>query len=140
MVKPTADTLTPIATLTWTDLPGFPGLEVLTLSSSFDETGKTGRRTRLVRFAPGAQTQHALTHEYFEEAMLVCGDLQGIGAASDFGTFAEHAYVIRPPGTAHGPMRSQGGCILLEVHYYADPDCGSHRAQAPTRTDRGNSL
>ncbi|WP_336813009.1 cupin domain-containing protein [Bosea sp. MMO-172] len=120
MAKPSGDTLTPISALSWAALPGFPGLEVLTLSSNFDETRKTGRRTRLVRFAPGVETKEALTHDYFEEAMLIAGDLHGVREASAFGSFSEQAYVFRPPGTPHGPIRSEGGCVLLEVQYYAD--------------------
>ncbi len=118
MSKPAVDTLTPISALAWQALPGFPGLDVLTLSSTFDEARKTGRRTRLVRFGPGVETREALVHDYFEEAMLVSGDIRGIREAESFGSFTEQAYVFRPPGTPHGPIRSEGGCVLLEVQYF----------------------
>lgn len=121
MPKPVLDTLTPISALPWQPLPGFPGLEVLTLSSNFDEARKTGRRTRLVRFGPGIETREPLVHDYFEEAMLVSGDIHGVREAEGLGSFAEQAYVFRPPGTPHGPIRSEGGCVLLEVQYYAGP-------------------
>jgi hypothetical protein len=26
--------------------------------------------------------------------------------------------ICRPPGAVHGPYKSTGGCLLLEVHYY----------------------
>ena len=120
MAQHPVDTLAPISGMSWTALPGFPGLEVLTLSSNFDEARKTGRRTRLVRFAPGVETKEALIHDYFEETMLISGDVHGIREGASFGAFSEQAYVFRPPGTPHGPIRSNDGCVLLEVQYYAD--------------------
>ncbi|HVV95238.1 MAG TPA: hypothetical protein VHD15_17635 [Hyphomicrobiales bacterium] len=32
--------------------------------------------------------------------------------------FAGATYAVRPPGVAHGPFESNGGCMLLELHYY----------------------
>lgn len=120
MTKQHIDTLAPISGMTWSALPGFSGLEVLTLSSNFDEAAKTGRRTRLVRLAPGVETKEPLVHDYFEETVLISGDLHGIREAASFGSFSEQAYVFRPPGTPHGPIRSEGGCVMLEVQYYAN--------------------
>lgn len=120
MFTPGIDRLVPIGEMSWTALPGFEGLQVLTLSSNFDEAARSGRRTRLVRFAPGAKTTETLVHDYHEEAFLLSGDLEGFGEAVGFGHVKEHAYVHRQPGTRHGPVRSSGGCTLLEVHYYED--------------------
>jgi hypothetical protein len=25
---------------------------------------------------------------------------------------------VRPPGVYHGPFKSEGGCLLLETHFY----------------------
>lgn len=113
------DTLTLLSSMTWSPLLGFPGIEVLTLSSDLDETKKTGHRTRLVRFAPGTETAAPLVHDYHEQAILLSGDLSGVREAEDFGRFTEQAYVHRQPGTSHGPIRSERGCVMLEVHYYA---------------------
>ncbi|MDR5814124.1 MULTISPECIES: cupin domain-containing protein [unclassified Caballeronia] len=114
------DTLSLIDSTGWKPLAGFEGVEVLTLASDFDEPGKKGRRTRLVRFAPGVETRDPLVHDYFEETFLLSGDVHGIRQAAAFGTFTEQAFVRRPPGTPHGPIRSEGGCVLLEMHYYPD--------------------
>jgi hypothetical protein len=27
---------------------------------------------------------------------------------------------VRPPGVYHGPFKSDGGCILLETHFYEE--------------------
>ena len=112
------DTLTPVQDLEWTPLPGCSGVHVRPLSSTFDEGRRTGRRTRLVRFEPGAATHQTAMHEYHEETLLVSGDLEGFAAAVDFGRFTEQAYVHRLPGTPHGPVRSRSGCTLVEIHYF----------------------
>lgn len=104
----------------WQDLPGFPGIQQIPLVDDFDESTRSGRRTRLVRFQPGARTQTALTHAYWEEAYLLEGDLHFAGAA----LLKAPAYRCRPPGTSHGPYDSPRGCIMLELHYW-DPASAS---------------
>jgi hypothetical protein len=41
------DTLGLIRAREWMPLPGFPGIETISLFNAFDEAAKTGRRTRL---------------------------------------------------------------------------------------------
>lgn len=118
MAQENSDTLTPVSELAWRALAGFPGLSVINLSGNLDETKKSGRRTRLVRLEPGARTSQPLVHDYHEEAFLVSGDIHGFAEASRFGSFRENAYVHRSPGTPHGPIRSEDGCVLLEIQYY----------------------
>lgn len=93
------------------------------LSGSLDETGGQGFRTRLLRFPPGFHTRTPFVHEYWEEVFLISGDLWvGSDARGGGGErFEAHTYACRPPGTPHGPFRSEGGCLLLELHYYG-PD------------------
>lgn len=101
-------------------LGGPPGLELKQLSDAFDERGKTGVRTRLIRFRPGTVTTGIAMHDYWEEACLIEGaltvDCGPTGAGGT--TFTAPGYVCRPPGTPHGPFASPGGCVLLETHYY----------------------
>jgi len=100
----------------WQALPGFPaGLDIKILADDLDEVGKTGARTRLVRFAPGAATQAPLVHDYWEEVFLLSGSL---AADDDALAAAAPSYACRPPGTPHGPFRSTSGCVMLEVQYY----------------------
>lgn len=102
----------------WTQLTGFPdGLMVKTLSDDLDEEARTGARTRLVRFAPGTFTTHPLVHDYWEEAILLQGQLALRTDAPRPGDTAL-TYSCRPPGTPHGPFISDAGCILLEFQYY----------------------
>ncbi|MFD2642591.1 cupin [Pseudomonas japonica] len=106
----------------WEVPPGYPpGIEQKILAGSLDEPGKAGTRTRLLRFKPGIFTTKPFVHDYWEEVYLVSGDLtvgndeQGRGGEP----FAPHTYACRPPGAFHGPFKSESGCVLLEIHYYA---------------------
>ena len=107
----------------WETLPGYPeGIQQKILAGALDEEAKHGTRTRLLRFAPGVFTTAPFVHEYWEEVYLVQGDLTvGNDEAGEGGeAFAPHTYACRPPGAAHGPFKSEGGCLLLEIHYF-DP-------------------
>jgi hypothetical protein len=107
----------------WETPPGYPdGIEQKILAGSLDEIGKSGSRTRLLRFRPGVHTTAPFVHDYWEEVYLVEGDLtvgndeRGNGGEN----FAAGTYACRPPGAVHGPFKSNGGCLLLESHYYGD--------------------
>lgn len=107
----------------WETPPGYPaGIEQQVLAGFLDETGKRGFRTRHLRFAPGVYTTVPFTHDYWEEVYLVSGDLVvGNDANGNGGEhFGPHTYACRPPGTPHGPFKSEGGCLLFELHYYDD--------------------
>lgn len=105
----------------WESPPGYPpGIEQKILAGTLDEPGKAGSRTRLLRFQPGVYTTEPFVHEYWEEVYLLNGDLtvgndkQGNGGEP----FTPGTYACRPPGAAHGPFKSNGGCTLFEIHYF----------------------
>ena len=107
----------------WQAIPGYPeGMTEKILAGSLDEEHKRGSRTRLLKFEPGVFTTVPFVHEYWEEVFLVSGDLivgndeNGEGGEA----FEPHTYACRPPGAHHGPFKSAGGCVLLEIHYF-DP-------------------
>ena len=107
----------------WEVPPGYPeGIQQKILSAALDEDGKSGSRTRLLRFDPGIYTTQPFVHDYWEEVYLVSGDLTvGNDENGDGGeAFVPNTYACRPPGTYHSPFKSNGGCMLLEIHYY-DP-------------------
>jgi hypothetical protein len=107
----------------WEVPPGYPsGIQQKILSGSLDEENKRGSRTRLLRFEPGVYTTKPFVHEYWEEVFLFSGDLTvGNDEKGEGGTaFEPNTYACRPPGAYHGPFKSNGGCILLEIHYF-DP-------------------
>ena len=105
----------------WHVPPGYPdGIEQKILAGSLDEENKPGNRTRLLRFAPGVFTTAPFVHDYWEEVYLVSGDLTvGNDENGEGGeAFSPNTYACRPPGAYHGPFKSDGGCVLLEIHYY----------------------
>jgi hypothetical protein len=105
----------------WETPAGYPpGIEQKILAGALDEANRTGNRTRLLRFAPGVHTTAPFVHDYWEEVYLLRGDLVvGNDAEGRGGTpFPPDTYACRPPGAAHGPFKSAGGCLLLEIHYY----------------------
>jgi hypothetical protein len=100
---------------------GYPrGIQHKILAGALDEAHRRGNRTRLLRFEPGVHTTAPFVHEYWEEVYLLSGDLiVGNDAEGKGGeAFAPNTYACRPPGTPHGPFKSETGCLLLEVHYY----------------------
>jgi hypothetical protein len=108
----------------WETPPGYPeGIQQQILTGYLDEKNKRGFRTRHLRFAPGVYTTAPFVHDYWEEVYLVSGDLivgndeNGNGGRS----FPPNTYACRPPGTLHGPFKSEHGCLLLEVHIYDEP-------------------
>jgi hypothetical protein len=107
----------------WETPPGYPdGIEQKILAGELDEAAGRGSRTRLLRFQPGIFTTEPFVHDYWEEVYLLNGDLT-VGNDKDGNggvAFDPDTYACRPPGAYHGPFKSEGGCMLLEIHYY-DP-------------------
>lgn len=105
----------------WETPPGYPaGIKQKILASDIDETKKTGSRSRLLRFDPGAFSTVPFVHDHWEEVFLFTGDLT-VGNDKDGKggePFAPLTYACRPPGVYHGPFKSEKGCILFEMHYY----------------------
>jgi hypothetical protein len=104
-------------------IEGYPdGITQKILVSDLDETGKSGSRTRILRFVPGEYTTAPFVHDHWEEVYLFEGDLiVGNDENGDDGEkFTAPTFACRPPGAAHGPFKSDGGCLLFELHYYQD--------------------
>ncbi len=107
----------------WETPEGYPaGIKQQILAGVLDEKGRSGHRTRHLKFEPGVYTTAPFKHDYWEEVYLVSGDLivgndkEGKGGTS----FGPGTYACRPPGTPHGPFKSEKGCLLVEVHYYEE--------------------
>ena len=106
----------------WETPPGgYPsGIQQKILASDINETAKMGSRSRLLRFQPGVFTTKPFIHDHWEEVYLVSGDLTvGNDENGEGGQrFPANTYACRPPGAYHGPFKSEGGCMLFEIHYY----------------------
>ena len=105
----------------WELAPGAgPGIEMKMLSGNLDEEKKVGVRTRLIRFLPGAFNTEVFVHDYWEEVYMISGSIT-LGNDQPVNkkiTTQSPAYACRPPGTNHGPFRSDEGCMFLEIQYY----------------------
>lgn len=105
----------------WETPAGYPeGIQQKILAGSLDEMAKTGNRSRLLRFAPGVYTTKPFVHDYWEEVLLIAGDLTvGNDERGEGGeAFAPLTFACRPPGVFHGPFKSKAGCLLFEIHYF----------------------
>ena len=105
----------------WTPVPGSEGLITeLILADNVDPATKSGSRTRLARWQPGARVSEAVIHDFHEEVFIVEGDLVvGCDARGEGGErFDAYTFACRPPQVWHGPFISRGGCMLLEFQYY----------------------
>jgi hypothetical protein len=78
--------------------------------------GASDTFSRLLRFPPGTDTtpNGTLTHDVWEEVWILEGTLHDLRLDQ---TFTTGMYACRPPGMPHGPWRSDGGCLTLEVRY-----------------------
>ena len=105
----------------WELAPGAgPGIEMKMLSGYLDEDKKFGVRTRLIRFLPGSFNTEVFVHDYWEEVYMIKGSITlGNNEGEKLKiTTQSPAYACRPPGTNHGPFRSDEGCLFLEIQYY----------------------
>ncbi|KAM5347693.1 hypothetical protein ACJ41O_007517 [Fusarium nematophilum] len=86
-----------------------PGVDELVLN----QDTRTGRRTALQRWQPGARNQQEVfVHDFVEEIFLVEGDLYDLHLGQGW---EKGAYAYRKPGMRHGPFRSEGGCLMFIV-------------------------
>jgi quercetin dioxygenase-like cupin family protein len=118
---------------------GVAGITEKILASDFDPARRTGSRTRLLRLAPGTRTPGAHAHDYREELYVLEGDMTvGDGRGGERLVRAP-AYACREPGFMHGPVRTDAGCLLLEISSYPRPESASPRdaGAAPVAASRG---
>ncbi len=107
----------------WETPPGYPpGIESKMLADTLNEGSRTGHRTMLMRYRPGAKDARVLEHETVEEVWILDGELEWLGEGETIvQRVPRHAYVCRPPGVPHGPFRSREGRLLLAMFYYPEP-------------------
>jgi quercetin dioxygenase-like cupin family protein len=118
---------------------GVAGITEKILVSDFEPARRTGSRTRLLRLAPGTRTPEAHAHDYWEELYLLEGDMTvGDGRGGERLVRAP-AYACREPGFMHGPVRTDAGCLLLEISSFPrlEPTNPRDDAAAPATASRG---
>jgi hypothetical protein len=102
------------ASRAWRPVAGDKSGALSELVLSADPEG--GSFTRLLRFAPGADTSPngVLTHDVWEEVWILEGAMEDLRLGQ---VFTKGMYACRPPGMEHGPWRSPEGCLTFEVRY-----------------------
>ena len=99
--------------------PDNPMIHEKVLGDTLDIGKRTGVRTRLLRLDAGCRTPEAHAHPYWEELYILEGDIISIDAEGER-AHTSPGYASRKPGTMHGPVRTDGGCLLLEFNWYDD--------------------
>jgi len=99
---------------------GIEGISQKILSDDRDIEAKTGKRTRLLRLAPGVQTPEAHAHDYWEEIYIIKGSMIEGTPETGEKRVSTPAYASREPGFVHGPIRTDEECILIEFSWYPD--------------------
>ena len=105
----------------WTAVAADAGrIEEMVLADNFDPVGRTGSRTMLARWQPGALLAQPVIHDFHEQVFIVEGEfVVGCDAAGQGGErFGPYTYACRPPQVWHGPFASPAGCTLLEIQSY----------------------
>jgi len=117
MAKPEIE-FSSLEEIPWTAVPG--GVVALTQRVLASDP-ETGVATRLLRWAPGADTtpNGVLVHDFWEEIYILEGSVHDLRLNR---TFTRGMYACRPPGMEHGPWRSPEGCLMFEVRYHARKD------------------
>lgn len=107
----------PVADVEFTVCPGDNPLITERILSR-DE--KTGVATRILRYAPGADStpMGVQRHDFWEEVYILEGSFVDLTLGE---TFSAGQYACRPPGMPHGPWRSDEGVLTFEVRYPAPP-------------------
>ena len=98
--------------------PSNPKVHLKVLGDTLDAEAKTGIRTRLIKLDPGCRTPEAHDHPFWEELYVISGDLISIDADGSERVHNAPSYASRSPGTMHGPVRSENGCLILEFNWY----------------------
>lgn len=99
---------------------GNAGITIKVLGNDLDMVAKTGRRTRLLRMAPGAVTPEAHAHDYWEEIYLLEGEMTAHDGTDGEKLVRSGDYAARKPGVMHGPVSSAGGCLMIDFCWYPD--------------------
>ncbi len=101
------------------------GISERVLSNDMNRDARRGKRTRLLRLAPGVQTPAAHAHDYWEEISVIKGSMdEGTKEAGESRVVAP-AYACREPGFMHGPIRTDEECLLIEFSWFDDPGAPS---------------
>lgn len=76
---------------------------------------KDGSYTHLLRIEAGVEIKEPVTHEFYEEAYYIAGEILNTKTKRKI---TAGDYVFHNPGEEHGPFRCLKTCLILEFRYY----------------------
>lgn len=95
----------------WTHPEGEPeGVSEFMLNSQAD-----GSYTHLLRVEKGTVFREPVSHEFYEEAYYVHGEMLNTRTNRKI---KGGSYVLHEPGEEHGPFKCLKACLILEFRYY----------------------
>lgn len=95
----------------WAHPEGEPdGVTELLLNKHAD-----GSYTHLLRVKAGTKFSEPVSHEFYEEAYYVKGEMLNTKTRK---RIKAGAYVFHKPGELHGPFKCLKTCMILEFRYY----------------------
>lgn len=99
--------ITDLENLPWEVVSSEHAISQAIYLDTLDHQKRTGIRTRLVRFHPGARTLDVYTHDYHEEVYLIEGEQTEHGQAHrPEATYGEGCHFYRAAKTLHGPFET----------------------------------
>ena len=97
--------------LRWSHAKGEPqGVSELVLNRH-----KDGSYTHLLRVKAGTEFPEPVSHEFYEEAYYIQGEMLNTKTRRRIGS---GSYVFHKPGEEHGPFKCLKECLILEFRYY----------------------
>ena len=97
--------------LTWRRPEGEPE----GVREAFLHKSGNGSYTHLLRIDAGTEFREPVSHEFFEEAYYVEGEMLNTKTKM---TIKAGSYVFHEPHEEHGPFRCTRSCLILEFRYY----------------------
>jgi len=76
---------------------------------------RDGSYTHLLRVEAGTEFPEPVSHEFYEEAYYVQGEMLNTKTRN---RIKGGSYVFHKPGEEHGPFRCLKTCLILEFRYY----------------------
>jgi hypothetical protein len=115
MAKPEIE-FSNMSTVPWTPVKAGSGVVGEGISEKvLSRDDSTGDTTRLLRLDPGVESDEIITHDFWEEVIILEGSLIDKRLNKEF---TRGMYACRPPGMVHGPYKAPSGCTTFEIRYY----------------------
>ncbi|HUK40392.1 MAG TPA: cupin domain-containing protein [Candidatus Acidoferrales bacterium] len=114
MAKPEIE-FSEMAAVPWTPVQAGSGVVGKGISEKVLSRDESGDTTRLLRLERGVESDEVITHDFWEEVIILEGSLIDKRLNKEF---TKGMYACRPPGMIHGPYKAPQGCTTFEIRYF----------------------